>query len=95
MVTVQRGFWNDTYIGSIKQKLEEIRNSNPKAFESEKECVLEYYTVYENLPKILGDEWETFRSWFLKAPSSEAILRARRLIKEEHRNNGNNHNFEE
>ncbi len=89
MIWVQKGmFGEDSYIGSIKHKLEEIRNSNPQIFASEKECVIEFYDVYEGLSKILGDNWKPFIAWFMRAPSPSTISRARRAINEEQRNNG-------
>ena len=95
MLTVQKGFWQDEYLGATKQKLIEIHQSNPKAFTSEKSCMLEYWSIYEHLSDVLGDKWTAFTDWFNGCTSPETISRARRSLKEEWRNNHDNTSVEE
>ena len=80
---IQKGFWQDEFIGATRQKLEELYFNNPQAFKSEKRCMLEYWSTYENLREILGYKWEDFNTWFMKTTSPETITRCRRAMKED------------
>ena len=52
---VQKGFWQDAVIGNVRQELEELHHYHPKAFTSEKTCMVEYWKEFENLQEVLGD----------------------------------------
>ena len=80
---IQKGFWQDEFIGATRQKLEELYFNNPQALESEKRCILEYWSTYENLPEVLGDKSEDFARWFVRVTSPETITRCRRAMRED------------
>ena len=80
---VQKGFWQDEFIGATRRKLEELYYNNPEAFTSEKRCILEYYETFEHLSDVLGDKLAPFKAWFYKATSPETISRCRRSLREE------------
>ena len=80
---IQKGFWQENYIGNCRQKLADIYYNTPEACKSEKGCILEYWYIYENLNAILGDKWENFKNWFLGATSPETITRCLRSLKED------------
>ena len=80
---VQKGFWQDAYIGNVRQKMEELNLYYPEALKSEKTSILAYWLEFEYLQDILGENWKQFRYWFLnKATSPETITRCRRAMKE-------------
>jgi hypothetical protein len=80
---VQKGFWQDNYIGSTKTKLAELYCNNPNIAESEKTCMLEYWSTFENLQNVLCDRWNDFRNWFTGSTSPETITRCLRSLKED------------
>lgn len=82
-VPIQKGLWLDEHIGNTREKLEELYTNEPQAFQSEKSCIISYWSTFENLSAILGDKWEAFSDWFLKvATSPETITRCRRDMKQ-------------
>jgi hypothetical protein len=81
-IPVQKGFWVDEFIGDSRQKLEELYSNNPQGLNSEKSSILSYWSEFEHLQDILGENWEDFKQWFLnKATSPETITRTRREMK--------------
>ena len=88
---VQRGFWQDNFIGSTRTKLAELYSNNPSIAESEKRCMLEYWSTFENLQNVLGDKWNDFTNWFASSTSPETITRCLRGLREDGtiRGNGN------
>ena len=83
MITKQFGFWNDTYLANSRQKLAELYNNNPEIAQSEKRCLLEFWSTYENLSELLDGNWDKFADWFMKATSPETITRCLRSLKED------------
>jgi hypothetical protein len=86
---VQKGFWQDNFIGSTRTKLVELYLNNPDIAESEKRCMLEYWATFENLQNVLGDRWNDFRNWFTSSTSPETITRCLRGLKEDGTIGGN------
>jgi hypothetical protein len=84
MLPVQTGFFENQVIGNVRQKMEELYHNNPDSFTSEKEYMLAYWSEFERLQDVLGEQWTDFRDWFLKkATSPETITRCRRAMREE------------
>ena len=81
-LAIQKGFWQDTIIANTRQKLVELCSYNPDIAQSDKRCMLEYWAIYEDLPELLGDRWQPFTDWFMKATSPETISRCLRALKE-------------
>ena len=82
-LTKQLGFWNDTILANTRQKLAEIYFNNPEIAQSEKRCLLEFWSTYESLSELLGDKWQQFVDWFMKATSPETLTRCLRALKED------------
>jgi len=83
-IPVQKGFWEDFYIGATRQKLEDLYFNNPQALKSEKSSILSYWSEFEHLQDVLSENCEAFEQWFLnKATSPETITRCRRAMKED------------
>lgn len=82
-IAIQKGFWQDTYLATTRQKLAELYHENPEIAQSEKRVILEFWKTYEGLPQILGDKLNPFVSWFLGATSPETITRCFRALKED------------
>ncbi|KTB48668.1 hypothetical protein DEALK_15150 [Dehalogenimonas alkenigignens] len=79
---VQKGFWEDEYIGTLVIKLEVIAKNNPEALASDKTTTLEFWTEFNGLQDVLGDKYPPFVDWFNRSPSPSSISRARRLFNE-------------
>ena len=83
-VNIQKGFWQDLYIGTTRTKLEELYRNELSASSSEREVMIKYWARYEYLPDLLGDKWSDFNAWFLKkATWPDTITRCIRSLKEE------------
>ena len=82
-ITVQRGFWQDTYLADTRRKLAELYYKKPDIAQSEKRVILEYWSTYEHLSSLLDDKWTPFVDWFLNATSPETITRCLRALKED------------
>ena len=83
MLNKQLGFFQDTFIANTRDKLAELYNNNPDIAQSEKKCLLEYWSLYEDLSQILADKWSDFADWFMRATSPETITRCLRALKED------------
>ena len=83
-IAVQKSFFGaDKYIADARQKLAELYFNNPEIAQSEKRCLLEFWSTYEDLSQLLGDKWEQFTEWFMKATSPETITRCLRSLRED------------
>jgi hypothetical protein len=81
---VQKGFWQDAVMGNVRHKMEELNLYHPEKLRSEKSSILSYWSEFEHLQDILGENWKDFEHWFLKkATSPETITRCRRAMKED------------
>ena len=83
MLTKQFGFWQDTYIGNIRNKLNELCKNNPDMVKEERQILLEYWRTFDNLDAILGDRFSDFLSWWERATLPETLSRALRSLKAE------------
>ena len=84
-VFIQKGFWQDNFIGTTRAKLEELYRNRPKAFEADKETMLAFWSQFENLEFIIGDKFQEFSDWFIsrRATSPETISRCCRAMRED------------
>ncbi len=82
-ITVQKGFWQDTFLADTRRKLAELYYKNPDIAQSEKRVILEFWSTYEQLSSILDDKWLPFVDWFLGATSPETVTRCLRALKED------------
>jgi hypothetical protein len=82
-LAIQKGFWQDSILASTRTKLAEMYYTNTETVKSEKRCLIEYWATYEQLDSLLGEKWEAFRDWFMKATSPETITRCLRSLKED------------
>ncbi len=82
-LTVQKGFWQDTYIGNIRNKLSELCRNNPDMVTDERRILLEYWRIFDNLDAILGNRLTDFLSWWEGATLPETLSRALRSLKAE------------
>jgi hypothetical protein len=82
-LVVQKGFWQDTVIADTKQKLTELYQIKPDIAKSQKKCLLDFWSTYEGLTSLLGDKWQPFIQWFMRATSPETITRCLRALKED------------
>ena len=82
-LTIQKGFWQYSVIASTRDKLAELYRSNPSIAKSEKRCMLEFWSCYEQLQAVLDGKWDEFKEWFTKATSPETITRCLRSLKED------------
>ena len=55
----------------------------PDIAQSQKRCLLEFWSTYEGLASLLGDKWQPFVDWFMSATSPETITRCLRALKED------------
>lgn len=83
MLTKQFGFWQDTYIGNIRNKLSELCKNNPDIVTDERRILLEYWRTFDNLDAVLGDKLPDFLSWWNRATLPETLSRALRSLKAE------------
>jgi len=83
MLPIQKGFWQDSVIANTREKLRELYYKSPDIAQSEKLCLLEFWSQYEGLSNLLGDKWLSFVEWFLNTTSPETITRCLRSLKEE------------
>lgn len=82
-LTIQKGFWQDTVLANTRQKLAELYHRQPDIAQSEKRCLLEFWSTYEELSALLGGKWQPFVDWFLNSTSPETITRCLRALKED------------
>ena len=82
-LVIQRGFWQDTVMANTREKLAELYHDNPEIAQSDKRCLIEFWSTYEGLSDLLGDKWQGFVEWFLKTTSPETISRCLRALKED------------
>ena len=82
-LVVQKGFWQDTVIANTRNKLAELYSNKPEIAQSEKRCLLEFWSNYEHLSELLGNNWLPFVDWFLGATSPETVTRCLRALKED------------
>ena len=83
MITKQFGFWQDVYLANTRQKLAELYYLKPEIAQSDKTCLIEYWSAYEGLSDVLGDKSEAFTQWFRNATSPSTIERCLRALKED------------
>lgn len=76
-------FGPDKYYADTRQKLANLYYKNPKAFEKEKQVILEYWLTFEGLDEVLKDRLTAFIEWFKTATSPETITRSLRSLKED------------
>jgi len=74
-LTIQKGFWQDSILASTRTKLAELYQDNPDIVKSEKRCMLEFWSRYEQLDVTLGAKWDEFNNWFTECTSPETITR--------------------
>lgn len=79
----QLGFWQDKVLADTRSKLTELYQNEPEIAQSEKQCILQFWTNYEGLDSVLEDRWSDFAEWFLGATSPETITRCLRSLKED------------
>ncbi|MFC2024422.1 hypothetical protein ACFLTJ_02445 [Chloroflexota bacterium] len=82
-IPVQKGFWRDNFLANTRIKMSELYYIDPDAMKSEKQCMLAFWSQYEQLDSILGDKWEAFQDWFNGCTSTETITRCMRSLKED------------
>jgi hypothetical protein len=82
-LTVQMGFWQNKVLADTRRKLAELYYKKPEIANSEKRCILEYWSTYEGLSEKLGDKYPAFVDWFMSATSPETITRCLRALKED------------
>ena len=81
-LTIQKGFWQDSVIANTRDRLTELYRTNPDIVKSEKRCMLEFWSSYEQLQTVLDGKWDAFKEWFTNATSPETITRCLRSLKE-------------
>ena len=82
-LSIQKGFWQDKVIADTKEKLRALYLKSPDIAESDRTCLLQYWSTYENLSALLGDRWKPFVEWFLDATPPATIARCMRSLKED------------
>ena len=82
-IAVQKGFWQDTYIGNIRQKLSELCKNNPNIVTDERHILVEYWRTFDNLDAVLEDRLPNFLSWWERATLPETLSRCLRSLKAE------------
>ncbi len=82
-LVTQKGFWQDTVLATTRQKLAVLYHKQPDIAQSEKQCLLEYWSTYEQLSALLDGNWDKFVDWFTHATSPETITRCLRALKED------------
>jgi len=80
---IQKGFWNDQVIANTREKIRELYHKSPDIAQSEKLCLLEYWSQYEGLSILIADKWPIFIEWFFNTTSPETITRCLRSLKED------------
>ena len=79
----QGGFWQDKVIANTREKLTDLYHTSPDIVNSDKICLLTYWSEYDSLSDLLGDKWLPFVEWFLDATSATTIARCMRSLKED------------